>query len=160
MLFIVVGLVVWQDLSRITALGNVTTALMALTACVLSRPVVVQGRRFITPIWQRIFGHVGRFSVAHLAQQARRASLTVATLALGLEVTLMFGMLGRSFEHTLVSQLSSRFRGDLVVTSAFSSGGWVNAPFHESIVDRSRQAWLFAQATLRWAGFPMVTLFM
>src|SRR6185503_14828975 len=47
-----------------------------------------------------------------------------------------FGVLAWSFEHTLVSQVSARLKADLVITSAFVSGGWVNAPLHEEVRDR------------------------
>ena len=135
LLIIIAVLVAWQQVSHLTALGNVTTGLVALAACALARPLVVHGGRLLTPPWQRLFGQPGRFAARHLGQHARRAGLTVATLGLGLGVTLMFGMLGWSFERTVVSQLSARFQADIVVTSAFLSGGWMNAPLSDRLVD-------------------------
>jgi hypothetical protein len=98
-----------------------------------------------------VFGPTGRFAVAHLGQQTPRAALTVATLGVGLGAVLMFGMLGWSFERTLVAQVSSRMRADLVITSAFVTGGWVPAPLAEVLVDavRTIPAWCSPGATSR-----------
>ena len=139
LLIAVVALILWQRISESAALGNVTTALMAVAACALSRPLAVRGSRFVTPAWQRIFGHTGRFAAIQLGRQARRVSLTVATLGLGVGVVLMFGMLGWSFERTLVSTLTDRLRADLVITSAFVSGGYRPAPVNEDLLAQLRE---------------------
>jgi putative ABC transport system permease protein len=131
-------LVVWQQAARLTALGNVTTALVAVAACAFAGPTVRSGGRLLSAVWERVFGASGQFAIAHLRQQARRATLTVATLGIGLGVVLMFGMLSWSFERTMIAQVAQRLRADLVVTSAFVSGGYVGAPISEAFMEELR----------------------
>ncbi len=131
-------LMAWQHASRLTALGNVTTALLAVAVCAFAGPMVRGGGLVLARVWQRVFGASGRFAIAHLDQQARRATLTVATLGIGLGLVLMFGMLGWSFERTMVSQVGARLRADLVITSAFVSGGYVGAPINEGFMEELR----------------------
>ncbi len=131
----VVVLVIWQQVSQITALGHVTTALMALAVMLAAAPVVAIGGRALAVVWERIFGPTGRFAAKHIQWQPRRSALTVATLGVGLGAVLLFGMLGWSFERTLVSQVSSRLKADLIITSAFVTGGWVSAPLSDSLVE-------------------------
>lgn len=135
-LVIVAGLVWLQVSANIPTLGNVTTALVALGVCAGARPLVEGGGTLLTVVWRRVFGPTGEFAAAHLGQQARRASLTIATFGIGLGAILMFGLLAWSFERTLVSQCAARLKADLIVTSAFVSGGWMNAPVSEVVPDR------------------------
>jgi len=85
-----------------------------------------------------IFGPAGHLASAALHHQSTRATLAVATLAIGLGAVLFFGVLGRSFERSVVAQLGARFRADVVVSSAFASDGWVTAPLREEVVDEVR----------------------
>jgi putative ABC transport system permease protein len=130
------GLILWQHMSGISVLGNLTTVLIALAACVLAGPLVSHGSSSLMSTLRHLFGPTGEFAAGHLGEHARPAALTVGTLGVGLGAVLMFGMLGFSFERTLVSQVSSRLHADLIVTSAFVSGGWVNAPLTGGLVDK------------------------
>lgn len=129
-----IALAAWQQVTHIAALGNVTTGLVALSACILARPLVLAGGRVLVVQWRRLFGPAGGLAAGHLAQQARRASLTVATLGVGIGAIMMFGMLTASFERTLVGRLSGRFSADIVVSSALVSGGYRGAAINETIV--------------------------
>ncbi len=131
-------LVAVQAQVRIPALGHLTTAAIALAACALARTLVDQGGQHLALVLAAMFGPVGRFATTHIRQQARRASLTVGTFGLGLGVVVMFGILGWSFEKTLVSQVASRLKADLVITSAFVSGGWVSAPLDDVVLGEMR----------------------
>ncbi len=133
-LLVGVVLIAAQQASGSPVLGHAATALVAVAGCALARPLVRAADGPLARAWEWAFGPSGRFAVSHLGQQARRASLSVATIGLGLGSVLMFGILGWSFERTLVAQVASRLEADLVVTSAFESGGWVSAPVHEEVV--------------------------
>src|SRR5262249_9198758 len=87
----------------------------------------------------RTFGPTGKAGVGHLVRRPGRTALTVATLGVGLGTVLLFGMLGWSFENTLVSRLTGRFRTDLVVSSAFVSGGYRATPVSGRLVDEVRK---------------------
>ena len=129
----IAGLIVAQWLSGLVVLGHVTTVLIAATACLAARPVVDSGGRLLGSVWQAIFGTLGLLAARRLREQGRRASLTVATLALGLGVVLMFAMLVRSFEASLMAQVTARLKADLVVTARSVSGGWMNAPVDQGV---------------------------
>jgi putative ABC transport system permease protein len=133
------GLIVWQRSSQMASLGLVTTALVALAASALTTPFVATGSHVLAALWRRLFGVVGEFSADHLAQQPRRAGLTVATVGIGLGAAMMFGILAWSFERTLVSQLTNRLRGDFVVTSAFVSDGYRPSPISEGVLEPVRR---------------------
>lgn len=138
LVFAALALIAWQIAIDSPALGIATTAVLAVAACMLARPMLGVGGRAVGAVLERTFGRVGRFAAEGLGRQAQRASLTVATLGVGLGAVLMFGMLGWSFERTLVTQLASRLKSDLAVTSPFVSGGWMVAPLDGSIVERIR----------------------
>jgi putative ABC transport system permease protein len=131
-------LVVWQRMSGMTVLGNLTTGAVALAAWMIASPTVRKGRIVITPLWESMFGRVGWFAGEYLGQHARGASLSVATLGLGLGIVLMFGMLGWSLERTVVAQLAGRFRADFVVMSPLVSEGWMASPVTDQVVDEIR----------------------
>ena len=130
-----VGLIVLQIATNASSIGNLTTLVVALAACGAAAPLVRAGSEVLIRAWPRLLGPTGQFTATHLQQQGRRASLMVATLGAGLGVVLMFGMLDWSFERTLASQLTARYRAELVVTSAFVSGGYLKAPLSETVRD-------------------------
>jgi putative ABC transport system permease protein len=130
-----IALAGWQQATRVAGLGNVTTVLVALAACALARPLLLAGGSVLVAQWRWLFGPVGGLAAGHLRQQARRASLTVATLGVGLGAVLMFGVLAWSFERTLTAATTSRVRSDLVISSPFVSGGYRGAPLASSLVD-------------------------
>jgi putative ABC transport system permease protein len=132
------GLVLWQRSSQMPMLGLATTALFALAACALTTPLVATGSHGLAILWRRLFGVAGEFAADHLAQQPRRAALTVATVGIGLGAAMMFGILAWSFERTLVSQLTNRLRGDFVVTSAFVSDGYRPSAISEDVLQPLR----------------------
>lgn len=138
LIVVIAGLIVWQQVSRLTVLGNLTTFLVALTACVFAGPLVSAASTFLMRMCERLFGPSGEFAAGHLAEHARRAALTVGTLGVGLGAVLMFGVLAWSFERTLVSQVGSRLRADLVVNSAFVRAGYLPAALSGDVVERLR----------------------
>ncbi len=129
-----VVLVLAQWVTDAAALGNVTTPLLAAACWACANPLVVVGGRWLGTVWQSLFGATGRTAARHLAEHASRASLTAATLGMGLGAVVMFGMLAWSFEQTLVSVLTARMRADLVLSSAFLSGGYVGAPLTSALL--------------------------
>jgi putative ABC transport system permease protein len=115
--------------------GLIASAAIALACSLCAPDVVAYGLNALRSISCRLFGTRGELALEHLSQQQRRSSLAVATLGLGIGGVLMFGILAWSFETTLVSQIESQFQADLVVSSPFSSEGWITAPLAESLVD-------------------------
>jgi putative ABC transport system permease protein len=120
-------------------LGHLTTALIAIAACTLARPLVHVGSRHMMTISRLTLGPTGVFAVGHLQKQPRRTALTIGTLSIGVGTVLMFGMLGWSFERTLVDRLIGRLRADLQVSSAFVGGGYRSAPISEDILSELRR---------------------
>jgi len=134
----IAALVAWQWRSRSPSAGNLTTALGAVIAWLLAIPLVWWGGFAVTRMWGSLFGPMGELSTTPFVQQPRRSALIVATLGLGLGAILMFGILGSSFERSLVRSLTERMTGDLAVTSAFSGAGYLGAPLNEAVLDDLR----------------------
>ncbi len=127
-------LVVVQSRTGSAALGTFTTSLFIVISCLIAQPLVQIGAAWLRRTWKLAFGPLGDVAVAHISQHSRRASLTTAALGVGLGTIGMFGLLAKSFETTLVAQVSSRLKADLLVTSQFVSGGWATAPLDEGVV--------------------------
>lgn len=133
LLGVVLALMAVQHATKRAEIGNLTTLLLALVACAVAAPLVRAGGGILIRTWPRLLGPTARFAASHLHQHSRQTSLMVATLGIGLGVVLMFGMLSWSVERTLSSQTSARFQADLVITSAFVSGGYLTGPFRGDI---------------------------
>jgi putative ABC transport system permease protein len=123
-----------QRATHLPELGILTTALFIIGGLTLSGPLVDLGARLLRRVHGSLFGTAGRLAASALRHQATRATLAVSTLAIGLGAVLFFGILARSFERSVVSQLGARFHADIVVNSAFLSEGWVAAPLREEVV--------------------------
>jgi putative ABC transport system permease protein len=132
------GLLAWHQRAHSVALGHAITGLVMISTCALAAPNVKVSGRLVQAFLHRVLGPPGKIGTGHLTRQPGRTTLTVATLGVGLGTVLLFGMLGRSFEHTLVFRLTDRFRTDLVVSSAFVSGGYREAPVRGSVVEELR----------------------
>jgi putative ABC transport system permease protein len=123
-----------QSYSGVAWPGTVVTALIAVAGALLAAPLVDVGGRLLAAPWGFLFGPPGEFAAGYVTQAKRRVALTVSTLGIGLGAVLMFGIVSWSFERTLVAQMTTRLRSDLVVTSMFKSAGWIAAPIAERIV--------------------------
>jgi putative ABC transport system permease protein len=134
----IVVLVVLQRRSHFAALGHATTILVLFVGWALAMPLVAVGGRILLPLWRSAFGSVGEFAAGQVREQARRAALTIATLGVGLGVVSMFGLLGGSFERTLVWKLSRRMQADLMVNSALYGGGYLPARLSSLVRDEIR----------------------
>jgi putative ABC transport system permease protein len=134
LVLVVTLLIAVQWLFTAPAIGLLTTGLMAVTTCALAGPLVRVGSRVLRRTLSGIFGPLGAMAAGHLAREPRRTALTVATLGVGLGAVLLFGMLGWSFERTLVGVLGRRMMADLVVSSPFMSAGYVSAPIAEGLL--------------------------
>jgi ABC-type lipoprotein release transport system permease subunit/SAM-dependent methyltransferase len=134
----VVSAVVQQTTHLSPSSASSPPGFFIVSALTLAGPLVVHGARVLRRVHGAIFGPAGHLASAALHHQSTRATLAVATLAIGLGAVLFFGVLGRSFERSVVAQLGARFRADVVVSSAFASDGWVTAPLREEVVDEVR----------------------
>jgi putative ABC transport system permease protein len=131
---VIAGLIVAQRAIGMVVLGHVTTAFIAVAACVLAGPLLRSASPALTTVWRSLFGPTGALAASHIVREPRRTALTAATLGVGLGAVLLFGVLGWSFERSLVSQLSQRMRADLIVSSPFVSAGYVSAPLSDELV--------------------------
>ncbi len=140
LLIVALVLVVLADTHlRSVWLGHLATGLVISATCLLAPRIVHVATHTAAPLWRRWFGFVGRMGIHHLGERARQTTLTVATLGVGLGAVLLFGLLGWSFERTLATRLTSRFRSALVVTSARVAYGAREAGLHEEILDELRR---------------------
>ncbi len=139
--------IVLQRVAHVTSLGNLTTLLIVATACASAGAVMRMGGGLLGAVWQMAFGPAGEFATDSLREGSRRASLTVATMGVGLGAVLMVGILGWSFERSLVAQLSGRMRADIVVTTGLVSDGYRHAPLGEEVVEELRKSPGVAHAT-------------
>jgi putative ABC transport system permease protein len=138
LLVVIVVLIAAQQLTQTTAIGLVTTTLIALAACVFAAPLAAAWGAILKRLWERLFGPTGRFAAGYLARQPRRTALIVATLGVGLGSVLLLGMLAWSFERTLVTTLSRSLRAELAVFSSFVSRGYRPAPMAAAILSDLR----------------------
>lgn len=127
-----------QRVFALATLGLVTTVLIAMLTGFLVAPVSRIGSRLVAIVWTTMFGAVGRMAVANVSRDATRNALTVSTLGLGLGTVLLFGMLGWSFERTLVARLMESERADMIISSAFVTGGYRAAPLAEAVLTELR----------------------
>lgn len=130
----IVTLIVAQHTLGMAAVGVVTTVLIVAGAAFLVAPLAGLGSIVLALLWARVFGPAGRLAVQHVHQQPRRSALTVTTLGLGLGTVLLFGTLAWSFEKTLVARLLASERSDMVISSAFLSGGYRTAPLADIVL--------------------------
>jgi putative ABC transport system permease protein len=134
LLITIAVLVPIQMVTQASSIGNLITGLIAVMICVFATSVIAIGAAAIRPVLQYVFGASGRLAVSSILDRPGRSALTVATFGLGIGTTLMFGMLAWSFEQTLISILARSLRADLIVSSAFVSGGYWSAPLRDELV--------------------------
>ncbi len=117
-----------------------------------------------TPVASRVAGRLTptlRLALASLARRPRRSALTAATLGVGVGVVVWMWILVGSFEQSLVAVMPGIFRADLVVGSARTAGGYVEAPIDDRVVDEIARLPNVARvvghhaADWRWADGPI-----
>jgi putative ABC transport system permease protein len=136
---VVIACVARQAATRSAALGLATSGLIVVTAALWTMPFAALGATVLRSTWRRAFGPTGRFAIDQLRLHPARSALTIATLGLGIGTVLLFGILAWSFEQTLVRRLVASERSDMVVFSAFASGGYRSAPLAETLVAELQQ---------------------
>jgi putative ABC transport system permease protein len=132
------ALIAIQRAFAVPTLGLLTTGLIVVATALLVTPLARVGTMLLGAIWKKAFGPAGRLAIAHVGRQAPRSALTVATLGLGLGTVLLFGILGWSFERTLVARLGESERADMVISSAYVSGGYRSAPLADGLLAELR----------------------
>ncbi len=126
-------LVVVQRMTGWVWVGNVTTGLVAAGGCLLALPLVVASGRPLGLLLERVFGPEGRFAGVHMRSSPRRAGAGVIILAAGLGAVLLFATLGKSFEESVRESIVSVVQAPVMVTSAYRSGSYVEAPMDDSV---------------------------
>ncbi len=129
------ALIAWQHVAGHAAIGLVTTAIIVVIAALIAAPLTETACSALFAMCGSVFGPTTRLAVNHLREHPDRTAHTVATLGLGLGTVLLLGMLGWSFERTLVSRLVANERSDMVISSAFASGGYRTAPLAEGVLE-------------------------
>ncbi len=130
---VAVGLAILQRRGGPAILGNLTTLGVALALSAVARPLVAKTNGPLRRVWGRAFGPTGGMAAWHVGENARRAAFMVATIGVGLGAVYMFGMLGWSFERTVVERITGRTQADLTITSAYVAGGYQTAPIPERV---------------------------
>ncbi len=134
-----VALIVWQHIAGHPAIGLVTTGIIVVVAALVAAPLTEAGSAILLALSRSVLGPTTRLAVNHIREHVDRSAHTVATLGLGLGTVLLLGMLGWSFERTLVSRLTANERSDMVISSAFASGGYRTASLSEGLLDELAQ---------------------
>jgi putative ABC transport system permease protein len=142
-LLVVVGLaalaVVAQSITRSASFGLIATALIALATALGARSLLLPLLAALAPAVRRFAGPSARFSLAAIASNPRRTSLTAATLAVGLGSVFWLWTMAQSFERSVVDVLSHAIRADLVVTSSHIVSGFLEEPVDESLAAEIRK---------------------
>lgn len=134
----VLVLVVAQRFTGMMELGLVATVVLAIAASIGAVPFALHGSRLVRSLLPRLFGAAAEFAADSLCERPRQAALTIATVGVGIGASLMFGILGYSFQRTLVDRAAVRMQSDIIVWSALSSGSWMSAPLNEEILGEIR----------------------
>ncbi len=116
------------------AVGLTASALIVVSAATLARPLIAVLARPLAVVGPRIGGAVGRFAVGNALRLPRRTALTVATIGIGLGTVVWLWTLAQSFEQSVLEIMPGVLRGDLAVSSANISAGYIEAPLDEAIV--------------------------
>ena len=132
--FVIVALIGLQKLTDYTAIGQVTTLLIAVATCALAVPFVRLSSAVVREIAHSVFGATGKLAVQHIQRNPDRSALTVATMGLGIGVVLFLGLLGHSFETTVVSLFSDSLRADLIVSSQLQAASYRSAAIGEDVI--------------------------
>lgn len=131
MIFISSALQVWTG--RV-AFGQVTTALVAIMACVIAPAYVRLFSRGLGEYASRVAGTEGQFALEQIGLDTRRSGLAVATFGLGVGIVIFLALLGHSFESTVVSLFSDSLRADLIVSSQLQVASYRSAPIGDELV--------------------------
>ncbi len=134
----IVALVAIQRSLGLAAIGIVVTVLIGVLAASLVTPIARLGAAGFQTLAARAASPIGRLAISHVRAQPTRSALAVATLGFGLGTVFLFGMLAWSFERTLVARLMESERSDMVISSAFVTGGYRAAPLAETLLSELR----------------------
>ncbi|MCK6556679.1 ABC transporter permease [Candidatus Binatia bacterium] len=130
--------VVLQATTRDALWGIAATVLAVVAIKVLSGPFL----RFAgSPVmWQVAHraGGLGHFVAASMDVNPRRNALGIATIAIGLGAVFWLGIVGYSFETSVVRVLDEAWRADLVVSSAHFGSGALETPIDDRFGDTLR----------------------
>ncbi len=116
------------------AAGLAATAAIVASVAALTRPLVSVLAGPLASVGPRLGGVVSRFAIANLFRLPRRTALTVATIGIGLGTVVWLWTLARSFEQSVLDVMPGVIRGDLVVSSANVSGGYIEAPLDDALL--------------------------
>jgi putative ABC transport system permease protein len=131
---LVIALLTVELACDISWLGHLITVLVVILVGVSASPLLAAIAEYFVMLWSRLFGPIGEHAAASIVRNRRRTAVTIATLGIGLGTVLMFSILSSSFEQSVVSQMTTRLRANIVVNSMFTSGGWISAPISDQII--------------------------
>jgi putative ABC transport system permease protein len=128
------GAITLQGVTGTAAFGLAASALVVAVAALAARPLVgaLQG-----PLAgaAALSGPVARFAVAMIADNPRRAALTVGMIGVGVGAVVWLETVATSFERTVVASLAPALRSDLAVGSAHLTAGFIEEAVDDTLLD-------------------------
>jgi putative ABC transport system permease protein len=138
-------------------------AISTVSALVVTGPaaLVSSTANLVRPLLTRFGGLSGELAADGLLQSLNRSAVTIAVFALGIGTATCTTTIFNSAESLVLNVLTSAFRGDVFVTSAFRQQGWIEAPLSAAMaeevseVDGVRSVQTERIRSIAYAGHPV-----
>jgi len=134
-LFATIAALALQTIARSPRWGIAATAVVVAGVALAVRPLLGLIGPPLAATLDRFGGPAGPLACAGILRRARRTTLLVATIAVGIGCVLWAHTIATSFEQTVADALRGTFGAPLVVSSARVGPGWIPAPLDEQVLD-------------------------
>jgi putative ABC transport system permease protein len=125
-----------ETLTRSLRLDNVVNGMWCLSMVVISIPIMSWTTGTLRRVLPRLFGVDGRIAAEYLARSPGRTGVTTAVIALSLAIAVALSSVSLSFRESERNWYI--LRGDLIVSSVATQGGWLEAPLSARVGDTLR----------------------
>lgn len=112
---------------------------VVLGATLLARWFLLLSHRLLGPAATALFGLEGRLAADNVSRGATKASVTVASLMVGLSMVLASSIMTHSIQHSIDTWIEQAVPADLFVTSGSSKGGIQNQPVRPELAEAIAQ---------------------
>lgn len=109
---------------------------VVLGGTLLARWVLLVSNRVLGPLAARLFGLEGRLAADNVSRGATKASVTVASLMVGLSMVLASSIMTHSIQQSIDTWIEQAVPADLFVTSGANKGGIQNQPVRPELADK------------------------